>query len=194
MRPRGLMAAGAVLLILLSGCLGSDTADEPPAKKAANTRECAPRQKAVSVRSLDPDAIGWAFGKAPVYVSFLDTPMYRAARRGPGSFVAIYRDSKRNGLYGTKLMTIVHPTFAGKIRQEVSAVTPGGKTAFSLGVGGNSLGIDRLPKTQELDVTAEQDRVPGGLVFTGPGCYRLKVEAQGESYELAFPVRFARTT
>ena len=176
--------------MLLSGCFGSDTADQPQAKKVAGTGDCAPRREAVRVGSLDPEATGWAFGAPPVYVTFLDTPMYRAARRGPGSVVAIYRDNKRNGLYGTKLMTIVHPTFAGEIHQEVSAVTPGRKTAFSLGVGSYSLGIDRLPATRTLNVTRRIDRVPGGLVFTGPGCYRLTLEAQGRRYEAAFPVRF----
>ena len=90
-----------------------------------------------------------------------------------------------------KLATIIHPTFVGEVRQEVSAVTPGRKAAFS--VGGSALEIDRLPTTRVFDVTRRDDRIPGGLRFTGPGCYRLTLEAQGRRYELAFPVAFRRT-
>ena len=179
------------MLVLLAGCFGG-SGDEPPDTPAAKTSECAPRHDAVPMASLLDGARGWAFGTAPVYVSFLDIPMYRAARSGPGSFVAIHRDTKRNGRYGVKVMTIVHPTFAGQIRQEVSAVTPGRKVAFSLGRGSNAIAIDRLPTTRTLTVTRGEDRVPGGIVVTGRGCYRLKLEARGQRYELAFPVNFGR--
>jgi hypothetical protein len=185
------VGAGAALLAVLSGCFGDGTADRPPPGKAASARECAARQEAIPVERLDPGAAGWAFGKPPVYVSFLDTPIYRAARRGPGSFVAIYRGTGRNGHYGVKLGTLVHPTFVGEVRQEVSAVTTGRKAAFSLG-SRSTLEIDRLPTTRTLNVTRRDDRIPGGLRFTGPGCYRLTLEAQGQRYELAFPVRFRR--
>jgi hypothetical protein len=56
------------------------------------------------------------------------------------------------------------------VAQEVSAITPG----------------------RTLNVPRRDERIPGGLRFTGPGCYRLTLEAQGQRYELAFPVRFRR--
>jgi hypothetical protein len=87
-----------------------------------------------------------------------------------------------------KLGTIIHPTYVGEVRQEVSALTPGRKAAF--GLGSRSLGIDRLPTTLTLNVTRRDDRIPGGLRFTGPGCYRLTLEAQGQRYDFAFPVKF----
>jgi hypothetical protein len=171
-------ALAAAAVVLLAGCGGQ----EP--RRASAPAGC-PEARPVLQRTILEGSWGWAFGRGPVYVSFLDKPAYR----GQGTSVAIYRDTKRHGGYGVKVMTILHPRFTGEVRQEVSAVTPGRRAGFSLGRG-SSVPIERLPTTRELDVQRSENLIPGGLVFSGPGCYRLALEAQGRRYAFTFPVRF----
>jgi hypothetical protein len=171
-------ALAAAAVVLLAGCGGDGH------RRVAAPAGC-PEAKPVLQRTILEGSWGWAFGRGPVYVSFLDKPAYR----GKGTTVAIYRDTERNGGYGVKVMTILSPRFAGEVRQEVSAVTPGRRAGFSLGRG-SSVPIEDLLTTREFEVRRSDELVPGGIIVSGPGCYRLALEAQGRRYAFSFPVRF----
>jgi hypothetical protein len=135
--------------------------------------------------SINPQAgSGAAIGKTPVFVHM---DGYKGRKTGRGSFVEIR--TKRGQAYFVKLFIVISRPIDGVFRQTVTALDAGDTAGFGPD------GWDQKPRLSQL--RPEEVRhmnpdwfplMPGGVWFSGPGCYRLVNEGPGFRHAIDFPV------
>jgi hypothetical protein len=175
-------ASLGIVAAFASGCGGGHRAADPGRPVA--DRSCATSLRPVAATTLERGLTGWYFGRAPLYVSFLQRPPFLGHARGRGSSLVIRRDDRTEAGYGIKLASRFDRRVAGRFTETLRSMTARGSAGF--GQFGSTR--DELETSRSFRYPGSEATVPGLVYFSGPGCYALDVKGPGVSYVLKVPV------
>jgi hypothetical protein len=182
-RPRWSASLG-IVAACAAGCGGGHRPADPGRPVA--DRSCATSLRPVAARTLERGISGWYFGRAPLYISFLQHPAFLGRAHGRGSTLVIRRDDRTATGYGVKLASRFDRRVPGRFTETVRSITAGGSAGF--GQFGSTR--DELESSRSFRYPGAEAAVPGLVYFSGPGCYALDVNGPGVSYSLKIPVTF----